>query len=243
MGEKKWKKGQRNLVKGNTQIIDIFGKIKSHGNRLELVQSTMSEKIICESKIELINEFSQDIILRPFNIKEFEKFNFSAELPLLAKNDEETLFFKGNIRSKVWNNMLFVNFPNEIVVINSRESERVEYEDYNLPVLFNNKTEIVYNRKNLCYQGQLVNISEKGMALKVPMEFIEHFNMNDKIIVTSINGYSLSRSIIGNVSYYNVVKPDEGESYIKMALLFDRLFPLHSLAKYIKSFIVINEFK
>ncbi len=125
-------------------------------------------------------------------------------------------------------------------LLNTRDSERYNFQELNLPVIFKNDSIINYQKKHLFFEGTLIDISENGISLTAYTDMVEDYNFGDLIVFSTINGYSLTKKISGRIVYKNKVKDAHEMSKCKIAVKFDRPIPIKQILKYLENQIYIN---
>lgn len=220
------------------EISEILEKISSHGNYLEFCQTVDGLTYRSQSLIKFINNYSYDIALRPKD--KLNRFQFVPNIPIFAKNEFNSIVFKCDIKQLNHHNLIVANFPELLYLLNTREGQRLNFENLNLPLIFKNSSIDDYQIKKLFFGGKLCDFSRNGLSFTAYNEICEHYKIGDQINFSTINGYSLNEPIIGTLVY---LQPIDNPTIIpssKLAIRFDRAIPIKQILKYIDNQIYIN---
>ncbi|PIK14047.1 hypothetical protein [Halobacteriovorax sp. JY17] len=228
----------RQALQDIEEISEILEKISRHGNCLEFCQTVNGLTYRSQSLIKFINNFSYDIALRPKD--KLNRFQFIPEIPIFAKNEFNSIVFKCEIKKINHHNLIVANFPELLYLLNTREGQRLNFENLNLPVIFRNNNTTDYQLKNLFFGGRLCDFSRNGLSFVVYDEICADFNIGDKVQFSTINGYSLKEPIIGTLVYLQNIEDPKIVPSSKLAIRFDRAIPIKQILKYIDNQIYIN---
>ena len=132
------------------------------------------------------------------------------------------------------------NFPNLLYLLNTREAQRLDFENLNLPVIFKNNNSKEYQLKNLSFGGRLCDFSKNGLSFVVYNEICSEFNIGDKVQFSTINGYSLKEPILGTLVYQQKIDDPSIIPSTKLAIRFDIAIPIKQILKYIDNQIYIG---
>lgn len=230
--------GKREALEDIVEITEILESIEDHGNHLELCQNNGKTTHRSLSIIKNINPYSSDLAIRPKN--KIHQFSFDPDLPIFAKNEFDSIVFQFDVKNLNHKNLLIANIPELLYLLNTRGSERYNFDTLNLPIIFKNNSIISYQRKHLFFNGTLVDISENGLSFSVYEDIVEEYKTGDSILFSTINGYSLSKKIVGRIVYKNLIQENSGKLRSKIAVKFDRVIPIKQILKYLENQIYIN---
>ncbi len=226
------------LMMGSDQVWKVLEDLTTHKSQLKLSQNIDGEEISCWSDIYMMNLHTQDLALRPSGDGQF--FEFDPTKPLTVTNKNETVSFETEMRRQQYNKLAFSSFPSEIIVHNERKAERTNYQKLALEVLYNNDSYFQYTRRHLGLASSLIDISPLGMSMKSFDPFVLEFKPQDKIVISLINGYSLSQKITGRVVEVVELEDLDRSNFIKISLEFDRQIPLEQIKKYFETELLLK---
>jgi hypothetical protein len=230
--------GKRKALDDIIEITEILESIEDHGNHLELCQNNGTTTHRSLSIIKNINPYSSDLAIRPKN--KINQFSFDPDYPIYAKNEFDSIVFQFDIKNLNHKNLLVANIPELLYLLNTRGSERYNFDTLNLPLIFKNQSLMSYQKKHLFFDGTLIDISEHGLSFSVYEDIVDEYKHGDLIMFSTINGYSLSRKIIGRIVYKNLIQESSDKLRSKIAVKFDRAIPIKQILKYLENQIYIN---
>lgn len=228
----------RKALEDVVEIAEILESIGEHGNHLELCQTVDGATHRSLSVIKNINLFSSDLAIRPKN--KINQFSFDPELPLFAKNEFDSVVFQCEIKNLNHRNLLIANIPELMYLLNTRNSERYNFETLDLPVIFKNESVINYQKKHLLFEGLLIDISEHGLSFTTYEDIVSDYRFADLITFSTLNGYSVSKPISGRIVYKSTIKEAHEKTRVKIAIKFDSAIPIKQILKYFENQIYIN---
>ncbi|OUR93641.1 hypothetical protein A9Q84_19425 [Halobacteriovorax marinus] len=230
--------GKRRALESLNEITEVLQSISEHGNHLELCQTIGDSTHRSLSLIKNINDYSNDLAIRPKN--KLNQFNFDPDIPIFAKNEFDSVVFQCEIKKLNHKNLIVANIPDLMYLLNTRSCNRYNFENLSLPVIFKNDSVINYQRKHLFFEGILIDISENGLSYTTYNDIAFEYKWGDLIQFSTINGYSLSQKITGRIVYLKNTHESNGQIKTKIAVKFDRLIPIKQILKYIDNQIYIN---
>ena len=230
--------GKRKALENVVEITEILESIEDHGNHLELCQNNGITTHRSLSIIKNVNPYSYDLAIRPKN--RINQFSFDPNLPIFAKNECDSIVFQFDVKNLNHKNLLIANIPELLYLLNTRDSERYNFDTLNLPLIFKNQSIISYEKKHLLFDGTLVDISEHGLSFSVYEDIVDDYKHGDLIMFSTINGYSLSKKIVGRIVYKNIIQENSEKLRSKIAVKFDRAIPIKQILKYLENQIYIN---
>ncbi|ATH09196.1 hypothetical protein BIY24_14950 [Halobacteriovorax marinus] len=228
----------RQALRNIDEISQILEKISSHGNYLEFCQTVNGLTYRSQSLIKFINNFSYDIALRPKD--KLNQFQFIPDIPIFAKNEMNSIVFKCEIKQLNHHNLIVANFPELLYLLNTREGQRLNFENLSLPLIFKNPSLDDYQRSKLFFGGNLSDFSRNGLSFITYNDNCLEYKIGDKIVFSTINGYSLKEPITGTLVYMQKVNNTQIVPSTKLAIRFDRAIPLKQILRYIDNQIYIN---
>jgi len=220
-------------LKGQDKVLDFLDKLFENRTELKFFQNSESQDTHSLTLIKNVNYNTLDFAIRPTN--KYDRLDFDAEKPIYIFNESTSIRFSSTVRGTVRDNLAFINIPHELVIKYTRQGERYCFEEYGLDVIYNNFSQHSYSRKHLVNLGSLCDVSGHGISFKVTEREISNFTIGDKIIFSSINGYSLSQKISGRVVYMQVFNKGESGLYLKLGVSFERRIPIEQLLKYLEN--------
>ncbi|WP_417335280.1 hypothetical protein [Halobacteriovorax marinus] len=228
----------RQALRNIEEISEILEKISSHGNYLEFCQTVNGLTYRSQSIIKFINNYSYDIALRPKD--KLNQFQFNPEIPIYAKNEMNSIVFKCEIKQLNHHNLIVANFPDLLYLLNTREGQRLNFENLSLPLIFKNESLDDYQRCKLFFGGKLSDFSRNGLSFVTYDDNCIGYQIGDKIRFSTINGYSLKEPVIGTLVYQQKIIDPSIIPSTKLAIRFDRAIPLKQILRYIDNQIYIN---
>ncbi len=228
-------------LKGEDKVLDFLEKLFENRTELKFCQNQDQQDSQSLTLIKNVNHHTLDFAIRPTN--KYDILNFDPEKPIFIFNESTSIRFTSTIRGKCRENLAFIKIPEELVIKYTRQGKRFCFEEYNLNVIYNNFSRHSYSRQHHVTEGALCDVSGHGISFKVPQAEIPNFNLGDKIIFSSINGYSLSQKISGRIVYMQIFNKDETGLYLKLGVSFERRIPIEQLLKYLENqyFIASNK--
>jgi hypothetical protein len=220
-------------VNGENDVLEFLEKLFANRSELIFFQNKEDGESQSLSLIKNINHHTLDFAIRP--TQKFDALDFDQEKPIFIYNESMSIKFSSTIRGKCRDNLAFINIPSELTVKYTRQGQRFSFEEHGLEVIYSNFSQHTYNRRHLVTTGELCDVSANGISFKVSTSAMKNFHQGDKIIFSSINGYSLSQKLSGRVVYMQFFNSIENETYLKLGIKFDRKIPIEQLLRYLEN--------
>ncbi len=158
------------------------------------------ERIVSDSIIEKIDKKSRNLVIVPLDDKK-TKYKFEKNITLYMHGEERSIIFKTTdfISSK---SKLIVKFPEEVKLIEHRESQRFDLKRFSSRSVLHRKEvglEGSGNFKNFsinCY-----DLSQTGMGLELHTHHLLRYQLGDIIEIRSISDIPVPNNLKGEVVY------------------------------------------
>ena len=218
----------KKLFKTEEEILDLLERVFKVGSTLKFSQVDGRSIKATWSLVKNINYHTFDMAMRPES--DLEAFGFKEGQDLIVQNESGSISFKTQISSINHKNLIVVKVPSELKLIDTRSARRYELEDYKVELTFTNHSLINYSHRHELIPGILIDISENGLSLETEKNEKYEYHLGDKLKIQSLNRYSPSIDISGEVVFLKEV----GESY-KIGLKFHKIIPTNETLKYLRN--------
>lgn len=225
-------KNKKTSVKSIGEVLEILEGIFQSRTHLELEQDF--DHIIKKSWsiIENINHHSYDLAIRPKN--QLNQFDFNRKSKISISTKSESVQFNVNLKKLNHKNLVIVEIPKELELLSTRQATRHNFDNFKIPLSFRNLSIKSYKKRNQILTAELDELSVNGISLKIPFRENLDYKYADKISFNSINGYSLSRSLEGEVVYLQDFKKDKAEQqYTKIGIKFSKQLEIEKIMRYL----------
>lgn len=142
------------------------------------------------------NYYTHEAILRPL-----ENYQFEAHTQWDITNEVGNISFKAQSSGKVRAHFLKIRLPLKVTIEERRRSYREEFRDHPFTVIFNNVQTLNHSLDSILDKSILLSISEYGVFLKAKGRQFQNYNLNDRIIFTSIHDYPIKKKVSGQIKY------------------------------------------
>lgn len=231
---------EKKLISCNQEIIQILDNIYMASAEVEVQQMQGGNLLRNKARIIHVNPFTMEFSIRPLDKN--QPFIFDRTRPVEIFNANKSVRFKTHFKlDRPWQRFGILQFPKVINIHNTRLSERMNLEKYELPVNFKNFTIFDYSNRHNNIESKILDLSKTGLALKLDLTQPHQFTENDMIIFTLINGYSFTRKATGRLIYMNKIKTFNNSPYFKLGIKFDRSTSYEQITKFIDNQIYIQK--
>lgn len=208
-------------------IANILEKIFLNQNSVMVEQDgAYGQKVSIKALIINVNLNTKEFSLRPTSFNDV--FSLDTRLPLAIITNHKNIFFQSKISFLNTKKLINVKFPKDISIINTRRNERINFEDFLIPV----KLRKLGNDEILV--GELIDISETGIALRYPSILVNNFVIGEKIQIISLNDIDLANKTFGKIVYTKLLLNFINDNRLKIAIEYDFQINIFSLLDLIK---------
>ncbi|MDH5581984.1 MAG: hypothetical protein OEY33_08750 [Bdellovibrionales bacterium] len=172
------------------------------------------------------NYYSHEVVLRPLEGYKFDPINEWS-----ISNDAGNINFKAQSLGRVRAHFLKIRLPLKVTIHERRRSYREEFREYPFAVIFNNVQTLTHSLDSILDKALLVNISEYGVFLKSKGRQFQNYNLNDRIIFTSIHDYPIKKKISGQIKY---IHRNPKDMIFFIGIEFDHPLEITGLIEYLE---------
>ena len=128
----------KRVYKTKEEILDLLERVFKVSSQLQFSQER--DKIVKASwsLVKNINFHSYDMAIRPTD--SHDNFEFTETKDIIVKNDSGNISFKTKITSINHKNLIIVEIPEELELLDSRSAQRYDFEEYKIRLSFKNKS-------------------------------------------------------------------------------------------------------